>query len=147
MTAVTIDLTTMLATFGTLGAGLVAWSYRQARTQTRVEERVNWLCSRYAEDHDTAVPWEEPITDGGFPVDEEPDGDALAPHHFWIGVAVAAFGFGSVWRYYPTTGAVMTGLGLLVAADDAIEHIFGVPTPLDTLWARAILPLVRRWER
>jgi hypothetical protein len=68
MSAVTIDLTTMLAMAIPLGAGLVAWAYRQGQAQTRVEERVNWLCARYAEDHDTAVPWEEPIADGGRPM-------------------------------------------------------------------------------
>lgn len=154
MTVVTVDLTTMLALVGTLGAGVVAWEIREERSRTRVEERLNWLCVRYAKDHDDAVPWSEPltdggeaVTDGGLPVDDEPDGDALAPHHFWVGLAVAAFGFGSVWRYYPRAGALMTGLGLLVALDDAVEHIFGVPTPLDAVWKRVLYPALKRWER
>jgi hypothetical protein len=147
MTAVTVDLTTVVTTTALIGAGAVAWSVRQARTQTRVEERVNWLCARYAEDHDTAVPWEEPIADGGFPVEEEPDGDALAPHHFYVGVAAAVFGFASVWPYYPVTGASMALIGVAVALDDLVSHAFGWPTPLDQLWKRAILPIVRRVER
>lgn len=79
--------------------------------------------------------------------EEEPDGDALAPHHFWVGVAVAVFSFGSVWRYYPTLGAVGSLIGLLIALDDAVEHAFNVPTPLDMIWVRYIAPIVRRIER
>ena len=137
----------MLGIAGTLGAGVVAWAIREERSRTRVEERLNWLCVRYAEDHDEAVPWSEPLTDGGFPVEEEQDGDSLAPHHFYVGVAAAVFGFASVWPYYPVTGAGMAIVGILVAADDLVSHAFGWPTPLDQLWKRAILPIVRKAER
>lgn len=147
MTVVTIDLTTLLVATATIGAGAVAWSVRQAREQTQMKERINWLCARYANDHDTTVPWEEPIADGGYPVESEPDGDATAPHHFYVGVAVATFGFASIWEYYPVTGASMAGLGLLIAADDFVSHAFGVPTPLDLIWKKAIIPLMDRWER
>jgi len=78
--------------------------------------------------------------------EEEPDGDSLAPHHFYIGVAVATFGFASVWPYYSLTGASMSIIGLLIAADDLIEHATGWPTPLDQLWKRLILPAIRRFE-
>ena len=75
----------------------------------------------------------------------------------------ASFAFGLVWRYYPEAGALLTlaglavalvlpvagpfwssypwvgprgvaVLGVLVAADDAVEHAFGVVTPLDWFW-------------
>lgn len=145
MTVVTVDLTTMLAASIGVGAAIVAWATRQARRQTRLTERVNWLAARYAADHDHAVPWDEPVTDGGFPAEAEPDGDVLAPHHFYIGVGAAVFGFASVWPYYPVTGASMTILGVLIVADDVLSHAFGVPTPLDLVWKRAIRPLMARW--
>jgi len=31
-----------------------------------------------------------------FDPEEELDGDALAPHHFYVGVALALFGFASI---------------------------------------------------
>jgi hypothetical protein len=123
-----------------------------------------------------------------WPVDRVPDGAALAPHHLYIGALVALvavwvasddirdaepvimgtallgvmFAFGSIWRWYPKTGAAFAlicllvataavvvapfwraypwigvrGVGLVgcaIAADDLVEHAFGVWTPLD--WA------------
>jgi hypothetical protein len=79
-------------------------------------------------------------------IDDEPDGDSTAPHHFYIGVAVAAFGFASVWPYYSLTGASMAVIGLLVALDDVIEHTTDLPTPLDQLWKRLIYPVVAKIE-
>ena len=81
-----------------------------------------------------------------FDPEEEPDGDALAPHHFYVGVALALFGFASVWPYYPATGAGFALIGLLVALDDAIEHATPYSTPLDQVWKRVIYPLVKRIE-
>lgn len=72
---------------------------------------------------------------GEFPVESVPDGAPGAPHHLYIGLIVAGFFFASVWPYYPVTGASGTFAGLLIALDDAISHAFGVPTPLDTIWA------------
>lgn len=80
-----------------------------------------------------------------FDPEDEPDGDVSAPHHLWVGLAITAFGFGSVWRYYPVTGSVMTIVGLLIALDDAIEHTFDVATPLDLLWGRFLYPLLMRY--
>lgn len=81
--------------------------------------------------------------------EEEPDGAVLAPHHFYIGVAVSVFGFMFVWAggLYPKTAAIMTVVGLLIALDDALSHALGVSTPLDQLWKRVIYPLVRRFEK
>lgn len=79
-------------------------------------------------------------------IEPEPDGDALAPHHFYIGVAISVFGFASVWPYYSLTGASMALIGLLIALDDVIEHMTGLPTPLDQLWKRVIYPIVLRIE-
>jgi len=81
-----------------------------------------------------------------FDPEDEPDGDVAAPHHLWVGLALAAFSFGSVWRYYPTIGSVMTIAGILIALDDAVEHALEVKTPLDQLWKRVIYPLVKRIE-
>lgn len=75
-----------------------------------------------------------------FDPEVEPDGDALAPHHFYVGVAVALFGFASIWPYYPATGAGFAFIGLLVALDDVIEHMTSFPTPLDQLWKRLVCP-------
>lgn len=69
-----------------------------------------------------------------FPAERVPDGVVLAPHHLYIGLSVALFGFMFVWRLYPRTGAALTLLGLLIAADDAVSHAFGIWTPLDALW-------------
>jgi hypothetical protein len=77
-----------------------------------------------------------------FPAEAEPDGDVSAPHHFYLGVFAAVFGFVSVWDLYPVTGASLVLLGLLVAADDAVSHAFGVRTPLDLLWRRVIRPVM-----
>lgn len=80
-----------------------------------------------------------------FPHDPEPDGDVSLPHHFWIGVALSVFSFWSLWQagHYPALGAVGTLLGLLIALDDAVEHAFGIPTPLDQLWNQWLREKVR----
>jgi len=143
MSGVTVDITTLLVGCATLAAGTVAYAVRRERESARVAERVNWLVARYAADHEHAAPWEEPVTDGGFPVEAEPDGDISAPHHFYIGLGAAAFGFASVWPYYPVTGASMAGIGLIIAADDFLSHAFGIPTPFDLLWKKAIRPVMR----
>lgn len=84
-------------------------------------------------------------------------------------ILLGLFGFLFVWRYYPVTGAVMSlaglagaaigllrstwdawdrkirlaiGVLLLVAADDALEHAFGLPMPLDYIWKVYLLPIV-----
>lgn len=69
-----------------------------------------------------------------WPAEAVPDGVVLAPHHLYIGLSMALFGFMFVWRLYPRAGATLTLLGVLVAADDAVSHAFGVWTPLDALW-------------
>jgi hypothetical protein len=81
-----------------------------------------------------------------YPHEDEPDGDVSLPHHLYIGVTVLLFGFVSVWPAYPATGATMALIGLLVAADDVLSHVFGIPTPLDTLWKKVIYPAIRRFE-
>lgn len=83
---------------------------------------------------------------GIFDPKEELDRDALAPHHFYVGVAVALFGFAQVWRYYPTTGASFALIGLLVALDDVIEHMTRFPTPLDQIWKHVIHPIIKEIE-
>ncbi|VTT85965.1 hypothetical protein DM2_2003 [Halorubrum sp. DM2] len=81
-----------------------------------------------------------------FDPDEEPDGDALAPHDFYVGVAMALFGSAQVWPYYPATGAGFAFIGLLVALDDVIEHMTTYATPLDQVWKRVIYSIVSRIE-
>lgn len=96
------------------------------------------------------------------PHDDVPDGDTGGPHHSYIGwmvqvvgVGMAWFGFEYVWGTgYSSAGAMVTlagmalsGLGLLVALDDVVEHTWGLPTPLDQLWARWLGPAVRRLDR
>jgi hypothetical protein len=77
---------------------------------------------------------------GDFPAEQEPDGNVAAPHHFYIGTGVMVFAFASIWPLYPVTGASLTILGLVIAADDVLSHVFGVWTPLDWVWKVAIRP-------
>lgn len=94
--------------------------------------------------------------------DEIPDGDASAPHHAYIGWMVQAVGLGAAWfgfEYiwgsgYTTAGIAVTiagitlsGLGLLVAVDDVVEHATNLPTPLDEFWSRWLAPFVNRLDR
>ena len=74
------------------------------------------------------------------PAESEPDGDATAPHHFYIGIAIAFFGFASVWEYYPVTGSVSVLVGMAIALDDVVSHVFGWPTPMDLVWKKLIYP-------
>ena len=75
-----------------------------------------------------------------------PDGYVLAPHHFYIGVGIAVFGFLFVWRFYPRTGSVLSLLGLLIAVDDVIQHITGITTPLEYVWRVLGSPILRLLE-
>lgn len=124
-----------------------------------------------------------------FPADPEPDGDRLAPHHYYsgllvvlwaalnggawgltmVGALLGLFAFAAVWRAdvdgYPPVGAAgaLAGLavaaaglalatwthqlwaalavaGWAVAADDAVSHAVGWPTPLDALWRGWLYP-------
>lgn len=77
-----------------------------------------------------------------FPAENVPDGAIFAPHHFYVGVIIAVFSFALVWRYYPVTGATGTLIGLLIALDDALSHVFGVPTPLDLFWAHYLQKII-----
>lgn len=83
---------------------------------------------------------------GEFPAEDEPDGDVSAPHHFYIGMALSVFAFVSVWDLYPTTGATLALIGIVIALDDLLSHAFGIPTPLDELWKRVIYPVIQRVE-
>jgi hypothetical protein len=82
-----------------------------------------------------------------------------------VGAVLALFAFATVWPFYSGTGAVLTLVGLLlallgvvwpggmwaayplrwrlvafagvlIAADDAVSHAFGVWTPLDAGWGQ-----------
>jgi hypothetical protein len=132
-----------------------------------------------------------------FPAEAVPDGHVFAPHHLtWgallaglvvfvvadnyrhreplaalFGVVLALFGFLTVWKFYPATGALLTlgGCALVlagvcwpggiwtsyplrwrvlaflagcVALDDAVSHAFGVWTPVDWLWTAHVAPLL-----
>lgn len=77
-----------------------------------------------------------------FPAEQEPDGDVLAPHHFYVGLLLAWFGFMFIWPTYPVTGSLSVLVGLLIAADDAISHALGVWTPIDWVWRRFIRPRI-----
>lgn len=88
-----------------------------------------------------------------------------------VGCALLLFGFLFTWKWYAEAGAALSlaGVGLmlagplwpggewagfswawrlvallgaLVAADDVIEHAFGVPTPLDKFWVEYLAPVV-----
>lgn len=71
-----------------------------------------------------------------YPADDEPDGDIYLPHHFWVGLVVLLGGW-FYWGQDPAGGWIALA-GLLIIADDLIEHFFGVWTPLDALFKRAM---------
>lgn len=101
------------------------------------------------------------VTDNGWIVTDDPiDREAWLVATSVLG---ALFAFGLTWRYYPPVGTALTLLslgvalaavvgrpywaayswvgfrgaallGVLVALDDAVEHAFGWPMPLDLFW-------------
>lgn len=81
------------------------------------------------------------------PAESEPDGEIGAFHHWWQGIAMMIAGF-VLWQpqFSPAVGASLCGVGLLVALDDFLSHAFGIWTPLDALFARAMRnDRLRRW--
>jgi len=50
------------------------------------------------------------------------------PHHFYVGVIIATFGFRFVWPFFPRMGVAITGVGLAIATDDFITHTTGIDT-------------------
>ena len=93
------------------------------------------------------------------PYEEEPDGEIMKFHHFWIGTAVMLGGW-FLWGSDPT-GGIVTVIGLLIVADDVIDHYRGgwirditerylgvrMGTPLDFLFRLAMRykPFRRRY--
>lgn len=77
-----------------------------------------------------------------FTPESVPDGAVLAPHHFYIGILISWFGFMFVWKYYPKTGSILTLLGIVIALDDTIQHMFGIRTPLHFLWWGVLYPII-----
>jgi len=43
-----------------------------------------------------------------------------------------------VWKDYPLKWRIATGICILICWDDALEHAFGIPTPLDLIWKHGI---------
>jgi len=72
-----------------------------------------------------------------------PDSMILAPHHFYVGIIISTFGFFFVWKLYPRTGSLLALLGLCIALDDVIQHMFRVNTPLHYLWWYILYPIVK----
>jgi hypothetical protein len=81
-----------------------------------------------------------------FPAEDEPDGEVQAPHHYYIGLFMLFFGFTSIWPFYPATGATTAIVGFLIVGDDLLSHAFGVPTPLDLLWKKVLVPIINTVE-
>lgn len=92
-----------------------------------------------------------------------------APIVVLAGVLLGLFAWNHFWydhRRYPAIGAagsaaglavvtvglfvdpllleyrLLAGVGVLVAADDCLQHALGVSTPLDTFWNRYVYPLL-----
>lgn len=57
--------------------------------------------------------------------------DASRPHHFYLGMFTALFGFALVWPHFRRLGLLVTAVGMAVALDDLVTHATGVPTVLD----------------
>ena len=55
----------------------------------------------------------------------------------WTGTSV-----GDVWDDYPLRYRVAAIFFSLVALDDAVEHAFDIPTPLDIIWGRFLVERV-----
>lgn len=53
------------------------------------------------------------------------------PHHFYIGVGLAVFGFRFVWPNHERVGVIITTVGLALAVDDWFTHLTGITTPID----------------
>lgn len=66
----------------------------------------------------------------------EPAGDVFAPHHLYVGVALALVGGLLVWPVSVVAGAVLSLVGVVTAADDVVNHALGTTTPLGQLWRR-----------
>lgn len=88
-----------------------------------------------------------PLVFDNYPAEDEPDGDVLLPHHLYLGVIVAVYGFLFLWPTYPTVGATLSVVGLLIALDDVVNHAFGVPTPLDWVWNAGLRRAVAGLDR
>jgi len=69
--------------------------------------------------------------------------DPNRPHHFYVGVLIAAFSFRFVWRWFPRLGALLTWVGIAIAVDDAFTHSTGINTPGD--WVEYLLADALRW--
>lgn len=84
-----------------------------------------------------------------FPHEREPDGDVTLPHHWYLGIVLMLGGFAAWQGDTSLPGALIAGVGLLVALDDYLSHAFGWWTPLDALFKRAMThPRFRRlWGR
>lgn len=74
-----------------------------------------------------------------YPVEDEPDGEIVSPHHWWQGILLMVVGF-YLWQpqYNPIFGSILALLGLLFALDDWISHYFGIWTPLDAIFKIAM---------
>ena len=59
-----------------LQAGLLMAIIGGAYRIARIEQKVSWLCTRYAKDHESAIDWSgSPIADGGDKNDSNDDND------------------------------------------------------------------------
>jgi len=55
-------------------------------------------------------------------------------HHFWLGLLIMLAGWG-IWMEHPNTGSSIAVFGLMVIADDLLEHIAGW-SPLRWIYER-----------
>ncbi|UHH24888.1 hypothetical protein [Halobacterium noricense] len=49
---------------------------------------------------------------------------------------------GLLWGAYPLPARLVALAGVVIAADDVVEHAFGVWTPLDAFWRHVLFPVV-----
>jgi NADH:ubiquinone oxidoreductase subunit 6 (subunit J) len=57
-----------------------------------------------------------------------------------LGVATTSLSTRDLWKEYPLKWRILALLSIAIAWDDALEHAFGIPTPLDLLWKIVIHP-------
>lgn len=73
-----------------------------------------------------------------YPHEDEPDGDRFLPHHYWLGLVLMGVGFAAWTGDTSLPGAAIAGVGFLIALDDYLSHAFGLWTPLDAAFKRAL---------
>lgn len=72
--------------------------------------------------------------------------DWKGPHHVYLGTFMVLYGCLMIAADYGAFGCAFTALGVLIAADDVVEHALTVDTPLRILFEKVIYPLMLKFN-